>query len=161
MRTNLLTISWSVLLSFAACFSGCAQRSEKQAPENDVSCTSTSSSSSISAHGGPGATTSTGSAEKAKWVRLQLTSVDIERRGDAHVITVKGRLPSSGWKAEIKALAVTESATREFELVGLPAEGTSGLSEDTFTLSRTERFDSKVEQVLVDSADGATVVPLK
>jgi hypothetical protein len=87
--------------------------------------------------------------------------VDLEKKGDAQVITVKGKAPSSGWKAEIKALPVTESSTREFELVGLPSEASSGAELEAFTLTRTERFDGKVEQVLVHSADGATVVPLK
>lgn len=187
MFKGLLTIGFVLfcagLSAFSAWgFSGCASRSRKEVTSAQGDSQAASAAGAAGATGankgsspavklpapaspamptalgaGPGAQ----GVEKGKWVRLTLTSVDLDRQEGKHVITVKGKAPSAGWKAEIKPLPGTESATREFELVGLPPEGTRDQSVDTITLTRTESFDGKVEQVLVHSADGATVVPLK
>ena len=105
--------------------------------------------------------TSAGAGEAA-CTRLLVVAVDLEREEGKHRITVKAKAPSPGWRAEIKALPVTEPATREFEIVGLPPEKAEAAGEALaeLTVTRLETFDAKVEQVVVDSADGATVLPL-
>lgn len=102
-----------------------------------------------------GASTGTG----CTWVRLAVSSADIENWQGRQLLVVKTRTPSVGWKVVLEELPGTDSTAREFVLLGTAPEKPQGAEPQVRTVVHLETFGSNVEQVVIYGEQDVLVLP--
>lgn len=92
------------------------------------------------------------------WKELPLVSVDIKKKGDERRLVVKTRVPTEGWKVNLKALPVRDPSEAEFQVVGLAPVAARARDADGGGVHKEVLLLPGVEYVVVRGSDGSVIM---
>ena len=172
MRGILVGFTCFLLMS-----SGCGSRDEVRDPSSGVadgggtasSGTATTSppagdtssnrganvSSAVSGAAGAnaGAVNTTAGGHKSEAVLLPILTSDVELKNGKYVIRARTKMPTTGWKVELRPVASEDEEERQYELVGYPPIEPSDQIEEEREVAREEDFPKVVTTVTIKGKD--------
>ena len=81
---------------------------------------------------------------EGKWTRLEVTDAMVEEKEGKHVLTVKAKTLSHGWKVELRPLEEPQKGYVEYEVVGLPPEAAAGTPASLAHAAAEEKTVSQI-----------------